>query len=194
MHDIFLHNTCLRTRILNVLCSWTDNMHPGISSGIRTSNRCIAAIDVSFARVPWLVTSCDILFFLVAWWQSTVFCPLSIRNKCDGFTRMAMLSGLFLHFFASQLIPEEMKFAKYPSASGEDLHLKFQTRAWASEPIRVDVESVNGPTTGPGAWLSFKWNDLRTWGHSCRLHGLPHLYLDHPTPHSTLLRTALKVL
>ena len=36
------------------------------------------------------------------------------------------LLGLFC---VPTVIPEEMKFAKYPIASGEDLHLKFQTRA-----------------------------------------------------------------
>lgn len=188
MHDIFVHNNnnnsnkCLRTHVFN---SWTDNMNHEISSGTRTSTRCIAAIGVSLAQVPWLVTSCDIHYFSDN--LMTVHSLLSSKHSeyCDGFTSVAMLSGrvwasiiqcdctvgsraapvvnlislsnmshmlpfwkrngschslfdLFgtcnLRLFRVPTVPEEMKFAKYPSACGEDLHLKFQTRAWASEP------------------------------------------------------------
>ena len=143
------------------------------------------------------------LFFLITWWQCTVFCPQSIRNNVMGlqvwlcfldvselrsFSVIAQLGpelpqsvnlislsnmshmlpfwkrngschsmfDLFgtcnLRLFRVPTVPEEMKFAKYPSACGEDLHLKFQTRAWASEPPSLRAGSkVDSLPTGPGS-------------------------------------------
>ena len=58
-----------------------------------------------------------------------------------------------LRLFRVPTVPEEMKFAKYPSACGEDLHLKFQTRA-SEPPSRVQSGQLGPLGLAPQEILS----------------------------------------
>ena len=236
LHDIFVHNNnnnsnkCLRTHVFNVLYIFMNRQHAPWNfvgnqnfNSLHCGNWCFTCSSSLVSDIMW-----HPLFFLITWWQCTVFCPQSIRNnvmglqvwlcfldcsvwasiiQCDctvgsraaavvNFISLSNMSHMLpfwkrhgschslfdlfgtwnLRRFRAPTVPEEMKFAKYPSACGEDLHLKFQTRAWASEPqsLRPLRAGSKVDSLAHWAWLGLAqeilkkfWAFLKSWMVGC---------------------------